>query len=191
MGTHAPLDRSTQLLPIPLGGLAPVRRRPSSVARFWRRHRVAATMVLALASTGGGVWLSVSPRASSVGEDAGGVHIESITLTAVTPQSVTGMRLFRGDAALAISAEKLGLVRAGAVMTWGGAPATGQCVLRSAVAHTTEACTFVIGATRLSAVDVYDTRARTWHRQYADGLDLAISVPVGEDVIPIPFPLGR
>ena len=87
IGTHHPLDRSTQILPIPLGGLAPARRRPSSVARFWRRHRIAVTMVLALASTGGGVWLSVSPRASSVGENAQGVHIEGITLTAVTPRA--------------------------------------------------------------------------------------------------------
>jgi hypothetical protein len=191
IGAQTPLDRSTQLLPIPLGGLTPVRRRPSSLARFWWHHRAAVSMVLALASTGAGVWLSVSPRVPSVGEDAGGVHIESITLTAVTPQSIAGMRVFTGDASLAISVEKLGLVQAGAVMTWGGAPATGRCVLRTAAARTTEACAFVIGTTRLSAVDSYDTRARTWHRQYHDGVDIAISVPAGEDPIPVPFPLGR
>ena len=76
-------------------------------------------------------------------------------------------------------------------MTWGGAPATGQCVLRTALARTSETCAFVIGTMRLSAIDVYDSRARTWHRHYRDGHELVIVVPAGEDPIPVPFPLGR
>jgi hypothetical protein len=148
-------------------------------------------MVLALASTGGGVWLSVSPRASSAGEDAVGVRVDGITLTAVTPPRIAGTRVFSGDASLAITVDKSGLVRAGAVMTWGGEPAMGRCVLHTVAVRVTEACTFVIGATRLSAVDSYDPRARTWHRDYQDGVEVAIAVPAGTHPIPVPFPLGR
>ena len=55
---NLPIERSIQTLPIPLGGLAPVRRQSTRLRRPARAHRSVPVLVLALVFAAGGVWLS-------------------------------------------------------------------------------------------------------------------------------------
>ena len=83
------------------------------------------------------------------------------------------------------------LVRAGSVMTWNGLPTTVRCVLGRGPTGAHETCAYAIGGIRLTSIDTYATRTRTWIRRYDDGLVVTITVPRGSELIPIPFPLGR
>ena len=116
--------------------------------------------------------------------------MDDMTLTPVT-HSTPEMQMFIGAAALAIATTRAGTERAGAVMSWNGVPTTARCVLRRTDAGAAEVCDYHIGATRLSSTDDYAASARTWHRRYSDGMEIAITVPTGAALIPIPFPLGR
>jgi hypothetical protein len=186
----AALDRGAQTLPIPLGGLAPAHRRPTAVKRMLGRHRSAPLIAAALLAAGIGIWLSTSTRSFDVGQDATGIHIDDMTL-APTGQSVAGLQVFTGAATVAVVVTPSRLVRAGAVMTWNGLHATGRCVLARSGTGATETCAYVIGATRLTSVDTYIAGTRAWSRRYGDGVEIAIHVPRGSTLIPVPFPLGR
>jgi hypothetical protein len=185
------LDRTTQVLPVPLGGLNPVRRQPSALLRSCRRHQSAALVALAALATGGAVWLSTSPRSFMVEESAGAVRVDGVVLVASIAESRTGGRVFTGQASLALSAVKSGTLTGAAVMTWKGGAATGRCVLHLLSSGASEVCQFASGATRLASADSFDVASRIWHRHYRDGVDITITVPRGSDLIPIPFPLGR
>jgi hypothetical protein len=187
----AGLDRTPQLLPVPLGGLHPTRRRPSMLLWHWRRHQPQVMIATALVAGLSGVWLATNPVSPSVAMDAAGVHVDDALLAAVSPQSVRGVRVFNGPASLAITSPSGGTSRAGAVMTWDGLATTGQCVLTVVATRASDACHFTIGSARLSAVDTFDAGARVWHRRYGDGVDVTIAVPAGSSLIPIPFPLGH
>lgn len=139
----------------------------------------------------GGVLLATRPVTFTVGMSATGVRIDGALLSTTEPQTVPGVQLFSGAASLAINTSRGGTSRAGAVMTWGGLATTGQCVLVAVASGASDACRFAIGPTRLTAVDTFDARAHVWHRHYADGVDVAIAVPPGSPLIPIPFPLGH
>lgn len=184
-----PLERSTQTLPVPLGGLAPVHRK-ATIQRVLRRHQSAPIVVLALVSASTGVWLSTSPRSFAVGRDEAGVHIDAIVLTQADRPALGGM-VFSGAAAVAITGLSAGVVRAGAVMTWNGAQTTARCVLRYRAEGAAESCVYTIGATRLTSSDVYTAATRTWQRRYGDQVEVTIRVPGGTTLIPIPFPLGH
>ena len=185
------LNRATQVLPIPLGGLAPAHRRPSGWGRAWRRHQAAALLGLASVAAGSGIWLSSHPPSFSAGEDARGIHVGDITLAPIKSRLFNDVLAFAGVASMAVRTLDAGTVHAGAVMTWNGRPSTGRCVLLSITSAARETCNFQIGSTRLTATDWFDIKARTWHRRYDDGMAIAISVPTGLTVVPIPFPLGR
>lgn len=189
-GTTGSLERSTQTLPVPLGGLAPVHRHSTALKRALRRYRSAPMMTLALAAAGSGVWLSTSPRSFDVGVDAVGVHVDDVVLTPVA-QSVPGTEVFTGAATLVIALASPGIVRAGAVTTWNGVPSTGRCVLISGAAGASETCQYDLGTVLLTSTDSFVAKTRTWHRRYSDGGEVAITVPAGSALIPIPFPLGR
>jgi len=183
-------ERSSQTLPVPLGGLAPVRRQSRAMRRTLRHYRPALLMAFAFAASGCGVWLSISPRTFDAGGDAVGVHIDDMTLTPVAhPES--GIRVFTGAATLVIVVPSPHTERAGAVTTWNGIPTTGRCVLTDGAAVTGETCEYDMGITRLTSVDSFTAATRTWHRRYSDGVEITVEVPVGSAVIPIPFPLGR
>jgi len=182
--------RSAQTLPVPLGGLTPAHRRATPLQHIARRHHTAPLLALAVMAAASGVWLSTSPRSFEAGHDATGVHMDDMTLTPVT-HSTPEMQMFIGAAALAIATTRAGTERAGAVMSWNGVPTTARCVLRRTDAGAAEVCDYHIGATRLSSTDDYAASARTWHRRYSDGMEIAITVPTGAALIPIPFPLGR
>ncbi len=146
--------------------------------------------LLALAAAGSGAWLSTAPRAHLVAMDAGGVRVDDVLLTPSASGRSTGLQVFTGVATLALSVPASGIVRGGAVMTWNGRATTGRCVLNMST-HTTDACEFSIGTTRLDAVDSFDRTSNTWHRHYSDGVDTAINVADGSALIPVPFPVGH
>ncbi len=187
----AGLDRSPQLLPVPLGGLHPARRHPSTLLRHWRRHQPQVMIVISLVAGLCGVWLAADPTTSTVAFDAAGVHVDDALLDAVSPATIHGVRVFDGPASLAITTPRGGISRAGSVMTWGGLATTGQCVLVVVAAGASDACRFTIGAAHLAAADTFDAPDHVWHRRYADGVDVTIAVPAGSALIPIPFPLGH
>ncbi len=186
----ASLDRSAQTLPVPLGGLAPVHRRSTALGRTLRRHRSAPLFAAALAASCTGAWLSTSPRSFDAGQYATGIHVDDWTL-ALAAQSAAGTQVFTGAATVAIETTPSGVVRAGAVMTWNGVRTTGRCVLARSATGAGETCVYEIGPTRLTSKDTYVTGTRTWSRRYGDGVEIAISVPSGSALIPVPFPLGR
>ncbi len=148
-------------------------------------------MVLALIAAGTGVWLSTSPRPHVVAMDPGGVRVDDIVLTRLASEPSAGLQLFTGVATLALSRAGSGVMRGGAVMTWNGHVTTGRCVVHMARHATGEACEFRVGTTRLDAVDTFDNTSSTWHRHYSDGVEIAITVPGGSALIPVPFPVGH
>jgi hypothetical protein len=189
-GATSSLERSTQTLPVPLGGLAPVHRHSTALRRTLRRHRSAPMMAVALAAAGSGVWLSTSPRSFNAGDEVVGVRVDDVILTPVA-QSAVGTKVFTGAATLVIEVASPRMVRAGAVTTWNGVPTTGRCVLISGAPGASETCQYDLGTARLTSTDSFVARTRTWHRRYSDGGEIAITVPAGSALIPIPFPLGR
>lgn len=185
------LDRAPQILPVPLGGLTPARHRTSRLSLLWRRHQSTALTALALVVSVLGVWLATSSGSFAVDVTAREVRVDGFVLTPSLPQPEKGVRVFTGKATLAISAVGPGETVAGAVMTWGGVSTTGRCVLRVLASTASEACQFTIGDTEVTSLDRFDVPTRTWQRRYGDGGEVAIAVPAGSALIPIPFPLGR
>jgi hypothetical protein len=183
------LDRASQTLPIPLGGLVPAHRQTSALRRAMRRHRTAPLLTIALAASAIGVWLSAGSPEFQVGSDAAGLHVDGVTLSPVA-ESVAGTRIFSGAATIAITTAS-GVVRAGSVMTWNGSLATGRCVLRRSPAGASETCVYSIGTRRLTSVDLFVVGTNTWRRRYSDGVDITIGVSTAATLIPLPFPFGR
>jgi hypothetical protein len=188
--TQPPLQRSTQTLPVPLGGLAPVHRRSTRLRRTLRAHRSAPILALALISAAAGVWLSIAPRSFDAGMDGAGVHVDGITLTPLA-QKATGSQVFTGAATLVVDTASSRMVTAATVMTWNGVRATVRCVyLRSSIGGV-ETCLYELGSQRLTSTDQFSASRQSWYRQYSDGVAITITVPRGTTVIPVPFPLGR
>lgn len=185
------LDRAPQLLPVPLGGLSPARHQPSTLLRHWRRRQPMVMTAAALLIGVCGVWLGLSPATVTVRIGPSGVLVDDSLLTPLAAQSMHGLRVFNGPASLAITDAGGGTSHAGAVMTWNGLATTGQCVLVVVKSGASDTCRFAIGAKRLTAADTFDARNHVWRRHYADGVDIAIQVPAGSALIPVPFPLGR
>jgi hypothetical protein len=185
------LDRSPQILPVPLGGLAPARRQTAPWIRWWRRHQPTVLTVIAIAAIGIAAWVSTSPRSFSVALRGGDVSVDGTVLTAAGHEQAIGTRVFTGDGSLAITAGASGTVHAGAVMIWKDLPTTGQCVLHVVARSATETCEFAIGADHVASIDGFDFAAGAWNRHYTDGIEVTIAVPAGTALIPIPFPLGR
>lgn len=185
------LDRTPQLLPVPLGGLTPVRRHPSTLFRLWRHHHTMAMTVTALLAGSVGVWLATTPVASSVVMTAAGVQVDGVALTLATSRTGSSLHIYTGPASLAIRTSSGRNSSAGAVMTWGGLATTGRCLLVATGAGASDACEFRVGSARLSSTDTFDARTHLWHRSYSDGVAVTIAVPAGSTLIPIPFPLGH
>jgi len=184
------IDRVAQVLPVPLGGLVPARRPPSR-ARVWRRHQSATLAALALIAGGAGVWISVAPRAHWVSFEAHAVRVDDAMLTSVAAPPGATLRLFSGAATLALMPGGADIMRGGAVMSWNGSTTTGRCVLELETTRPTETCDFTLGSRHLASHDTFDEAASVWHRHYSDGVEVAITVAQGSQIIPLPFPLGR
>jgi hypothetical protein len=159
--------------------------------RHWRRQQTRVLVTMALVIGICGVWLALSPATFTVRMGPSGVLVDGSLLAPMAAQSERGLRVFSGPASLAITDVDEGTSRAGAVMTWAGLSTTGRCVLIVVASGASDNCRFTIGPERVTAADTFDARAHAWHRHYSDGVDVAINVPAGSALIPIPFPLGR
>jgi hypothetical protein len=136
------------------------------------------------------VWLSTAPRSFDAGQDGTGVHVDGTTLTLVA-QKTLGSQIFTGAATLVIDTAPSGVITAAAVMTWNGLPATVRCVFLRSGTGGVETCLYELGSQRLSSIDRFGASTQSWRRQYSDGVAITISVPRGNMVIPVPFPLGH
>jgi hypothetical protein len=191
LGNLTALDRTVQILPVPLAGLTPVRRRSSRLTRAWRRRRSIVLGGLGIVAILAGVLLWMSPRSFSVEMTSGKVVVDSLVLTPRAGPFTNGVRVFTGPATLAVSPSKSGTTYGGAVMTWGGVSTTGRCILHANTVPVFETCRFTNPSGALTSTDTFDPVARTWHRRYADGVDVSVTVPPASALIPVPFPLGH
>lgn len=186
------LARTSQNLPIPLGGLVPVHRHTSPWIRTWRRQRVRVATLLVLAAVSTGAWLGSGPPTFSVATSGSTIRIDDVVLTRSSLAEVAGTRVYVGAAALALTPGAGGTTTGGAVLTWDGRASTGRCLLSiPATSAPTDACRYRIGRLALTSVDVFDPHASAWTRRYSDGVTVRIDVSPGSMLIPIPIPLGR
>ncbi len=99
--------------------------------------------------------------------------------------------MFTGAATLVIDTAPSGMITSAAVMTWNGLSATVRCVFLRSGTGGVESCLYELGSQRLSSIDRFSASSQNWYRQYSDGVAITISVPRGNIVIPVPFPLGH
>jgi hypothetical protein len=191
LGSITALDRTVQILPVPLAGLTPVRRRSSRFMRGWRRRRSIVVGGLGIAAVVAGALVWTTPRSFTVGMRSGKIIVDSLVLTPRAGPFSNGVRVFTGSATLAVSLPKSGTTYGGAVMTWGGVATTGRCALHASDMPVVETCRFTDGSGALTSTDTFDPTTRTWQRRYEDGVDVSITVPPASALIPIPFPLGH
>jgi hypothetical protein len=182
---------SHQNLPVPIGGLAAVHVRASSLARFWRRRLSLLIPATALFCAASGALLTVLAPPAAIYADGVAVHFADSTLVRVAVPALPGARMYTGDVTLVILAQSDGTTRASAATSLSGQPASGTCRLSKVGGPPVEKCTFMWGARTLTATDRYDVRRHTWQRRFGDGAETRFSVPAGMTLIPIPLPLGH
>ena len=184
------IDRAPQNLPVPLGGVAPVRLRRARRRHLVRRHARSAALAAAALATVAGVTLLLIPDPLDAYLDGDGIHVGAMTLRASGP-SVGGRTLYSGDASLVL-VEAGGTARAAASWSTNGRTMLGTCTLRIEPRHLVDECEFDTASGRLTSVDVLDpSSSSSWHRTYNDGVDVDIGVAPDGAAIPVPFPVGR
>jgi hypothetical protein len=122
------------------------------------------------------------------------VHVGGVTLDHPSDNGdLTEGRLYTGPATLLLIDRPDGSVIASAVTHLEGESVTGVCALGpSTTTGLTEHCTLHIGSAKVTCEDVLRFEVPgIWQRSCSDGQVLAVSVPAGAEVIPMPFPLGR
>ncbi len=186
------IDRDAQALPVPLGDGTPVRVARQRRRRLLRRHGDAVAMMVGCLCAVAGAALLGTPTPESAYLSGDRVHIGAMTLAQVSPRVPAGTLLYGGDASYALSEPGDGTARAAAAWVEGGAMRTGVCNLRSESLRLIDECTFDVGSGELTSVDVLDIGAGSaWHRTYADGRQVDITVPPDGAAVPMPFPIGR
>ena len=181
------VERRSQNIPVPLGGMSPVRAHRKSHVRV-RRLLPAAALIVFVAAAAGGLLL-VLPAEPSAGLDGNAVVAGGMTLKRVP--SPPGVMLFSGDASLALS-EQAGAVLVAAAWDGPAGAEAGRCTARTAGRLLVADCSFTDPTgRRTSCVDVLDpSRGPEWQRTYSDGRHVAIAVASGAAAIPLPFPVG-
>lgn len=186
------VDRSGQNIPLPVGGMAPVRvqRAPSARSRQARAGAVL-TMVTVLCA-GTGALLLLLPGEDEASLLDGRVEIGSMVLTQVRIVPGTGAVVYGGDASYALVGRHDGTARAAAAWVTSGRLSWGTCDLRPDGLRLRETCTFTQGTVTIRSVDILDpSAASSWQRTYSDGIRVAIAVLPDGAAIPVPFPIGR
>ncbi|MBV9099467.1 MAG: hypothetical protein JOZ46_03540 [Candidatus Dormibacteraeota bacterium] len=184
------LERTSQNIPVPIGGLAPARGAPPVWRAALRRNRGRWLSVAGLALAATGAALALSTPATQIYMSAGTVWVGSDAFTAVRQSSA--VRVFRGPLTLVLVSRGAGVVRGTAVGVVDGTRMSGVCDLDQPAATPSERCTFTLGgsANTVTATDSFDAATRTWHRRYSDGRTVTFAVPPGGQLVPIPVPLG-
>ncbi len=185
------IDRDPQNLPIPLGGMAPVRIR----RHRWRRalHSPLSTVVLAVGALCGvaGLLALLAPQTVAVSLFGDRLEVGGMTLREVSPPSAQ-LRRFAGDASYVLAERGHGTATAAAAWTSAGVRSHGLCTLQPQGLLLVEECSFVMGVQHLTSVDVLDPASGSaWQRTYSDGTRVTIAVAPNGAAAPIPFPVGR
>lgn len=198
-GAGTLIDRDPQHLPVPIGGEAPVHRIRPPRRRLIRRHGPAMLTVLAALAAAAGVALLVLPVRVDAFLDADGIHVGATTLhvarTFAGRPAATGQTMTvygGGDAWYALVEPGDGSAHAAAIWSAGGTTTMATCDLHRNGQRIVDECSFTIGSSHLTCVDVLAAAdGPTWRRTYADGTRVEIDVPPDGAAVPVAFPVGR
>ncbi len=186
------VNRDRQNLPVPLGGMWPVR-----VVAMRRRHglhvdRRRIGFGLGAASGAAGLALLLTPAPVAVSLIGDRLEVGGMVLTAAAQPAPRQAVRFGGDASYVLLERSDGSASAAASWVSGGTTSTGVCTLRPEGVRLVETCSFVSGATRSTAVDVLDPAVGPlWQRTFGDGVRATIAVSPDGSAVPVPFPIGR
>ncbi len=186
------IDRAPQNLPIPLGGMAPVRVNPPHRARLPRLDMSRLLLGVGVVAGAVGLWLLVAPAAVSVSLVGDRLEVGGMVLTAVGPTARSQPLRYEGDASYVLAEHADGSAVAASAWISGGTRSTGVCRLRRQGVRLIDECTFAVGEAHLTSVDVLDpARGPVWQRTYGDGSRATIGVSPDGGAVPVPFPIGR
>jgi hypothetical protein len=186
------IDRTPQNIPLPLGGMAPVRVRRSARTRAIRTRAHVVTAGAAVCCAAAGVTLLAAPTTVPAALLGGRIEVGSMSLREVGAAPQTGTFLYGGDASLALTERGDGSARASAAWIADGALSSGTCDLRRDGSRLIDDCSFTGPPGTTTSVDVLDpARGAGWQRTYRDGARVTIAVPADGAAIPVPFPIGR
>ena len=186
------IDRTPQNLPVPLGGLAPVRVTPPRRERG--PHLDASRLFLGVGALCGaiGLGLLLSPASVSVSLVGDRLEVGGMVLTAIAPTAPSQPVRYQGDASYVLAEHRDGTAMAAAAWMSGGTRSTGVCNLHRDGIRLIEECTFALGTAHLTSVDVLDPASGSvWQRTYGDGGRATIGVSPEGGAVPVPFPIGR
>jgi hypothetical protein len=186
------IDRLTQNLPVPLGGVAPVRVVRRRRRRVLRRCAPAVASAVGLAAACAGGVMVVAPHtyaATLVGHQ---VEIGGMALLEVGPLPGGQGVLYSGAASFVLSRHADGSARAAASWTSHGSTSSGVCHVIAPGRTLIDECTFHVAEGTLTSVDVLDPASGdVWQRTYGDGVRVSIAVSTAGMAIPVPFPMGH
>ena len=187
MTAGSDVERRSQNIPLPLGGMTPVRVRRAMRTRAGGVRAAAAVAMLVCA--GVGLVLLIIPARTAVGLEGNVLRVGAMTLARAA--SPPGVVLFRGTASVALT-EASGEVHDAAAWDTPAGRASGACSARVAGPLLVAECAFVDATgRRSSSVDVLDTRrGAAWQRTFSDGRHVTIDVAADAAAIPVPFPTG-
>lgn len=188
----AMIDRDPQNLPVPLGGMTPVRVIPSRRRRGVRCD-LARLLVLSGVVTGAaGLALLLAPPHVAVSLVGDHLEVGGMVLTAVGPTGTSRPARYQGDASYVLVERRDGTAAAAATWASGGTSSTGVCRLHRDGLRLIDECAFTLSSARLTSVDVLDpARGSTWERTYGDGVVARIDVSPDGGAVPVPFPIGH
>lgn len=188
----AVVDRHPQNLPVPLGGMTPVRRAHRRRRRPIRTHAARALLITGLIAALAGMALLSLPATTEAYLDGDSIHVGGMTLTAAGPAGRGGATLYAGDASYVLVEPGDGSATASAVWSEQGVAMVARCALHHDGQRLVDECAFDGASGRLTSVDVLDPSAgSTWQRTYSDGVRVAIAVGQQGAAVPVPFPIGR
>lgn len=186
------VDRDPQNLPLPLGGMAPVRAQRPRRHRSMRRHIPALLHFLGGVAAVLGVLLLLTPPPVAVSLVGDQLQVGATVLTAAGGDGAPDAVRYTGDASYVLHEPGDGSASASAAWTSNGTTSWGACALRPQGTRLVDECTFVSGSYRLTSVDVLDPAAGpAWQRTYADGTRVTIAVAADGAAVPVPFPIGH
>jgi hypothetical protein len=184
------IDRDPQNLPVPLGGMAPVRSMPNRRHRRLRVHEAAVLSALGATAAVVGLILLLIPSPVAVSLFGDRVDVGAMVLKEAG--SGPGVWRYEGEASYVLAEHADGSASAAAAWMSSGSRSSGVCALRRAGTRLLDECAFTSSGGRLTSVDLLDpATGSVWLRTYADGTRVTIAVSPDGGAVPVPFPIGR
>jgi hypothetical protein len=186
------IDRATQNLPVPMGGVAPVRVVRRRRRRVLRRCAPAVALAVGLAAAVAGGVMVVAPQTDSATLVGHQVEIGGMALLEVGPLPGGQGALYGGAASFVLSRHADGSALAAASWRSHGSTSSGVCHVIAPGRTLIDECTFHVAEGTLTSVDVLDPASGgAWQRTYGDGTRVTIAVSTAGTAIPVPFPIGH